>query len=148
MNEFDNTNFKFKVIEVNLDTDLQKQFDIASPKERKKLAYKYIMKNLRGEHIAHDGRIIYLGSKGADKITHSNSLIKILLTPYLVDLIKYSEFMGLGDLTKVRSDGYVKFAYYNASVKIGSIIYVVRLNIGIDKNNRCELYDLKPIFEQ
>ncbi len=129
------------VVEINLDSDIQKQFDKATPKERVEIAYRYIMDNLRGVYSTTDGQEILLEKVGADKMTHTLNEIKIRLTPELSSLIKSAKFNGI---TKVEHKKFKLFAYYTTFFRIGSDTYKGILNVGIRENQRGTLYDINP----
>lgn len=149
MSSFDDKNLEIPTIVVNLDADIQKQFDAASPKERRKLAYRYIMDNLSGrEYIATDGRIFYINSKGADKLTYDCDPIRTRLIPHLEEVFKNAEFVKIKDKDRVRKDKLVKFVYYEFRFEIDGVLYTGLLNICINSNdNKSILYDIKPITE-
>lgn len=133
---------KPSVIKVNLSSDIQKQFDKATPKERQKIAFDYIMKNLRGKYPTHDGRIVAIERVGADKMTHSFDERKIRVLPELKSLIDAGRLRGVID---VQHKLFSQMAYYDVEFAIGKTCYKTRLNIGIRKNGDSTLYDIKPI---
>ena len=128
-----------KVVKVNLDADIQKQFDNASPKERQKIAFDYIMKNLRGKYPAEDGRVISIEKVGAKKITHDHGDVKIRVIPELGKFIQAGEFIE----TKEVSHRYFKaFAYYKVHFQFGEEMYSAILNVGIRENGDSTLYEI------
>jgi len=48
---------------------------------------------------------------------------------------------------KLRNDDFDKFAYFSITFDIGGKMYKALLNIGIDKNNKCTMYDINPLEE-
>lgn len=122
---------KPRVIKVNLSSDIQKQFDKATPKERQKIAFDYIMKNLRGKYPTHDGRIVAIERVGADKMIHSFDERKIRVLPELKSLIDAGRLRGVID---VQHKLFSQMAYYDVEFAIGKTCYKTRLNIGIRKN--------------
>ncbi len=133
------------IVKVNLDSDIQKQLDSATPKERQKIAYRYIMDHLTGKYTARDGREISISSVGADKITHRNIDVKLRVSPELATLIKTSKFEGVVDVEHKR---FAKMAYYKTMFQLGNDTYVGTLNIGIRSNGDSTLYDLNPFNKQ
>ena len=131
-----------KIVEVNLDADIQKQFDNATPKERQKIAFRYIMDNLRGKYPMHDGRIVAIERVGADKLTHTFDERKIRVLPELKTLLEFGKLRGVID---VQHKLFSQMAYYDCEFKIKENHFKARLNIGIRKNGDSTLYDIKPI---
>lgn len=131
-----------KVVTVKLDSEIQKQFDKATPKEREKIAFDYIMKNLRGKYPTHDGRIVAVERVGADKMTHSFDERKIRVLPELKQLIETGRLRGVID---VEHKLFTQMAYYDVVFQIGGTQYQSRLNVGIRSNGDSTLYDIKPI---
>lgn len=129
-------------VKVNMDAEIQKQFDAATPKERQKIAFRYIMDNLRGKYPTNDGRTIAIERVGADKMTHSFDERKIRVLPELKLLIEAGRFRGVID---VKHKLFIQIAYYDFEFAIRDIKYKARLNIGIRKNGDSTLYDIKPI---
>lgn len=135
-----------KVVKVDMDTDVQKRLDVAkTPKERQKIAYRYIMDNLCGEYAAPDGRTIAISSVGADKITHRDISVKLRVSPQLADFLRVGEFQGIKE---VEHKKFVKFAYYKVAFQIGNDRYTGLLNVGIRADNSSTLYDLNPFTKQ
>lgn len=134
-----------KVVEVDMDAEIQKQFDNATPKERSKIAYRYIMDNLCGKYAAHDGREITISGVGADKMSHTTNETKIRVLPKLADLIKAGELQGIKDVTHKKFN---KFAYYKVTFQIRDNRYVALLNVGIRANGESTLYDINPFNKQ
>ena len=135
-----------KVVKVDLDADIQKQLNQAtSPKERQKIAYRYIMDNLRGDYETADGRAVTISSVGADKITHKDIEVKLRVSPHL------AEFLKAGELEKViyaEHKKFVKFAYYKVSFQLGEDRYTALLNIGVRTDGTSTLYDINPFNKQ
>lgn len=130
------------VVQVDMSTDFQKQFETASPRERQKLAFNYIMDYLRGDYEAEDGRVVSIERVGADKMTHIHYEAKLQATPELANFIKRGKFLGEIDVNHKKFE---KMAYYKITFSLGADVYDAKLNVGIRKNGRCTLYDLNPI---
>jgi len=140
-----------KIVKVDMNADIQKQFDSATPQERVKIAFKYIMDNLRGKYPAEDGRVVAIEKVGADKMSHTLNETKIRVLPELAKLIEAGELEGIVDAQK--DDGkshrlFKKFAYYKVPFQIGKDKYIGRLNVGIRENGSSTLYDLNPFNKQ
>lgn len=133
------------IIKINLDADIQKQFDNASPKERSKIAFDYMMKNLRGKYMTEDKEEVRIERVGAKEISHTLYEPKIRVSPELGRLIENSRFL---DLRKADHGIFNKFAYYEARVAIGRDIYSAILNIGIRTNGESTLYDVNQFKKQ
>lgn len=139
------------VVKVNLDADIQREFDRATPKERQKIAFNYIMRNLRGKYPMGDGRIVAIERVGADKMSHTLIETKIRVLPELAQLITTGEFEGIVDSNKgngMSHSLFVSFAYYKVRFQIGSESYVGLLNVGIRADGSSTLYDLNPFNKQ
>lgn len=134
-----------KTVEVRMDTAIQRQFDNATPKERSKIAYRYIMDNLRGKYAADDGRTITISGVGADKMSHTTNETKIRVLPELARLIEAGKLQGIKD---VEHKKFSKFAYYDVSFQIGKERYTALLNVGIRANGESTLYDINPFNKQ
>ena len=141
-----------KVVEVDMDADVQKRLSAAeTPKERQKIAFQYIMDNLRGQYAASDGRTVSIERVGADKITHHDMDVKLRVSPHLADFIKAGKLEGVVEAKK--EDGhphklFSQFAYYKVAFKIGDDLFFGRLNVGIRKDGSATLYDLNPYRKQ
>ncbi len=129
-------------MKVNLDDEIQKRLDKATPKERPKIAFDYIMKNLRGKYPAQDGRIVAVERVGADKMTHSFDERKIRVLPELKTLIESGRLRGVID---IQHKLFSQMAYYDIEFEIGKFRYKAKLNVGIRKNGDSTLYEIKPI---
>lgn len=129
-----------------MDSDLQKQLSQAnSPKERQKIAYRYIMDNLCGDYDTPDGRTVTISSVGADKITHKDIEVKLRVSPHL------AEFLKVGELEKVinaEHKKFIKFAYYKVSFLLGQDRYTALLNVGVRRDGASTLYDINPFNKQ
>lgn len=132
------------VFKVNLDSDIQREFDRATPKERQKIAFDYIMRHLRGKYPMGDGRIVAIERVGADKMTHSFDERKIRVLPELKSLIEIGHLRGVID---VEHKLFSQMAYYDIEFQINDNVYKARLNVGIRSNGDSTLYDIKPIEE-
>lgn len=133
---------KKKIVKVDMDADIQKQFDVAkTSKERQKIAYRYIMDNLCGEYAAQDGRTVTISSVGADKITHKDIEVKLRVSPHLADFIKAGELKGVKD---VEHKKFAKFAYYKVEFQIKDDHFTALLNVGIRADGTSTLYDINP----
>lgn len=130
---------KSDAVKVNLDKSVQKMFDQATPQERAKIAFKYIMDNLRGKFPASDGRTISIEKVGAKKMTHTLYEPKIRVVPELHDLIKAGR---LEEIKEVDHKIFKQFAYYNVLFSIGNENYNAVLNVGIRDNGDSSLYDI------
>lgn len=145
-------NDKARIVQVNLDADVQKQLNAAStPKERQTIAFRYIMDNLRGKYAAEDGRTIAIEKVGADKMSHTLNETKIRVLPELARLIKMGKSEGIVEANK--PDGkphkqFTHFAYYRVVFQIGNDIFVGKLNVGIRADGSSTLYDLNPFNKQ
>lgn len=139
---------KETVVKINMQADVQKQLDAAtSPKERQKIAFRYIMDNLCGKYSTLDGREVTISSIGADKITHRDIAIKLRVSPELAKLVQAGQFENIVEATKENGQPhrlFSHFAYYKVLFQIGDDQYIGRLNIGIRKNGSSTLYDLNP----
>lgn len=139
------------VVKVNLDSDIQREFDRATPKERQKIAFDYIMRNLRGKYPMGDGRIVAIERVGADKMSHTLVETKIRVLPELAQLITTGEFEGI--VKSDKGDGmphssFTSFAYYKVWFQIGNDRYIGLLNVGIRADGSSTLYDLNPFDKQ
>ena len=135
-----------KIVKVDMDADIQKQLSQAStPKERQKIAYRYIMDNLCGEYDTADGRTVTISSVGADKITHKDIEVKLRVSPHL------AEFLKAGELEKVidaEHRKFTKFAYYKVDFQLGQDRYTALLNVGVRRDGTSTLYDINPFNKQ
>lgn len=134
-----------EVVEVDLTADIQKQFDNATPKERSKIAYRYIMDNLWGKYPAKDGREISISGVGADKMSHTVHIEKIRVLPELAELIRTGKYIGVIDVTHKK---FAKMAYYKVAFRIGNHKYNALLNVGIRENGDSTLYDINPFNKE
>lgn len=140
-----------KVVKVDMDADIQKQFDRATPKDRQYIAFKYIMDNLRGKYPAEDGRVVAIEKVGADKMSHTLNETKIRVLPELAKLIEAGELEGVVEAQKEGGQShklFKKFAYYKVPFQIGEDKYIGRLNVGIREDGSSTLYDLNPFNKQ
>lgn len=140
-----------KVVKVDMDADIQKQFDRATPKERQNIAFRYIMNNLRGKYPAEDGRVVAIEKVGADKISHTLNETKIRVVPELAKLIEAGKLEGVVEAKKEGEQPhklFTHFAYYNVPFKIGTDTFVGRLNVGIRSDGSSTLYDMNPFNKQ
>lgn len=128
-----------RIIKIDMDSEVQKQFDRATPKERQKIAFDYIMKNLRGKYPAEDGRIVSIEKVGAKKITHDRGNIKIRVVPKLGKLIQTGSFIESKEAEHKIFKG---FAYYKVRFQFGKDIYSAILNVGIRENGDSTLYEI------
>lgn len=135
-----------KIVKVDMDAEVQKQLATAkTPKERQKIAYRYIMDNLCGEYATLDGRAVTISSVGADKITHKDINVKLKVSPHLADFIRAGEFQGIKDVMHKK---FIKFAYYKVTFQIGKEKYSALLNIGVRADGTSALYDINPFNKQ
>lgn len=134
-----------EVVTIKMDADIQKQFDRATPKERSKIAYRYIMDNLCGKYPAQDGREIIISGVGADKMSHTTNETKIRVLPVLAELIRVGRLQGVKE---VEHNKFVKFAYYKVFFQMGHDTFSALLNVGIRPNGVSTLYDINPFNKQ
>lgn len=134
-----------KIARVNLDSDIQKQFDNATPKERAKIAFDYIMNNLRGKYSTSDNREVKIERVGAKEISHTLYEPKIRVSPELSKLIENGRFINIRNANHGIFD---KFAYYEVRIGIGNDTYSAILNIGIRANGESTLYDINQFKRQ
>lgn len=138
-----------KIVEVNLDTDIQKKLKNATtPKERQELAFRYIMDNLRGRYPARDGRIVAIERVGADKMTYQDHYDKLRVCPALAEMIKVGEFDHISKAEDKLNKRFEEFAYYKVRVKMDKEVYNGILNVGIRKDGSSTLYDLRPFYKE
>lgn len=138
-----------KIIKVDMNTQIQRQLNEAqSPKERQKIAYRYIMDNLRGKYTAPDGRTVSIEKVGADKITHRDIKVKLRVCPALADMIRAGEMVCITTATDKQNPKFVKFAYYKVPFQFGEDKYIGLLNVGIRSDGSSTLYDLNPFKKQ
>ncbi len=142
---FDDDNSDLETVEVDLTADIQKQFDNATPEERRNIAFKYIMDNLRGKYPTKDGRIVAIEKVGAKKIKNTLNEVKIRVIPELDELIKSGQFQYIKADQGDKHKNFVGFAYYKVSFRVGSEVYNGMLNIGIRENGDSTLYELNQI---
>lgn len=142
---------KQETVTVELDTDIQRKFDQATKKERQKIAFRYLMDNLRGKYAAQDGREIYIEKVGADKLSHTLLEPKIRVLPELARLIETGIFIGIVEAKKEAGKPhklFKSFAYYQVHFQINDELYNGLLNVGIRENGSSTLYDLNPFEKQ
>ena len=148
MSSIDEKYLEIPTIVVNLDTDIQNQFDVASPNDRQKIARKFILDNLRSDFVVKDNQAIMITYKTAKKISHTLFEPKIRIAPYLVEALKIAKFEYIADSDKTRNDGFDKFVYYNVKFDIGGRLFLGLINVGINtKENSYTLYDINPLHE-
>ena len=144
-NYFDKDNSNIETVEVDLTADIQKQLDNATPEERRNIAFKYIMDNLRGKYPTKDGRIVAIEKVGAKKIKNTLNEVKIRVIPELDELIKSGQFQYIKADQGDKHKNFVGFAYYKVSFRVGDEVYNGMLNIGIRENGDSTLYELNQI---
>ena len=133
------------VVTVKLDSEVQKQLSQAqTPKERQKIAFRYIMDNLRGKYTAPDGRTVALERVGASKITSVDRKDKLRACPSLADMIKAGKYDHSAKGEDKQNRRFEDFVYYRVRVKLGGEIYSGILNVGVRKDGSSTLYDLRP----
>lgn len=133
------------IVDVDLTADIQKKFDNATPEERRKIAFDYIMDNLRNKYPARDGRQISIEKVGAKKIKNTLYEPKIRVIPELAYLIQSGQFDSIRD---VEHKIFKQFAYYKVAFRIGDHKYNALLNVGIRENGDSTLYELNKIVEK
>lgn len=136
---------KMTPVKVNMDADIQKQFDKATPKERTKIAFDYIMENLRGKYPTEDGRTVAIERVGAKEITHTLYEPKIRVAPELAKLIETGSLM---DIKNAEHPRFKKFAYYSVNFQIGNDVYNAVINVGIRNDGSSTLYDINQFEKQ
>lgn len=136
---------KHKVVNIELDSEIQKRFDNATPKERTKIAYKYIKDKLRGKYATQNSVEVNIYESTANKISHTMYEPKIRVTPQLAELINSGEYI---DTKKAEHNKFNRFIYYNVNMNIGNKKFKAVLNVGVDKNNDCVLYDINQFVEK
>ncbi len=134
-----NDNASQEIVKVRMDATIQKQFDNSTPKERSKIAYHYIMDNLRGKYPTKDNREVFIERVGAKEIAHTLYEPKIRVTPELGQLIKVGEFLKI---SKAEHGPFKDFAYYKVNIEMANDTYCAVLNIGIRDNGDSTLYDI------
>lgn len=140
---------KPKIVEVEMDAEVQKRLDSATTKkERQKIAFRYIMDTLRGKYSAADGRTVAIERVGADKITSKDNREKLRACPALADMIKAGEYSHSAPAENKPKEKFVQFAYYSVRVKMGNEMFDGLLNVGIRKDGSSTLYDLRPLVKQ
>lgn len=137
--------FTYKTVKVDLSADIQKQFDKATPKERSKIAYRYIMDNLRGKYPMSDGRKVIISNVGANKMTHTLYEPKIRALPELKRLIEAGRFI---EEKEANHGKFKSFAYFEVRIEVGKEKYKAILNVGIKDNGDSALYDLNQFERQ
>lgn len=138
-----------KVVEVDMGADVQKLLSAAkTPKERQKIAFQYIMDNLRGQYEAPDGRTVAIERVGADKMTYRDNRDKLRVCPALADMIKSGEYDHSSPADEKPNKKFDEFAYYKVRVKLGDDVYTGMLNVGIRKDGSSTLYDLRPFYKE
>lgn len=137
-----------KVVQIDVNSDFQKQLDKAeTPKERQKIAFRYIMDNLRGQYTSTDGRTVAIERIGAKKMTYQDNKDKLRVCPALADLINAGEYDHSAKGEDKQNKKFENFAYYKVRVKMGEEIYTGMLNIGIREDGSSTLYDLRPFYK-
>lgn len=134
-----------KVCKINLNSEIQKEFDKATPKERANLAKQYILDNLRGNYKTQDFIDINISRKTAKEITHTMNELKLRVAPELGNLINVGKLV---DVKPATHGSFKDFLYYSVDFKIKDKKYNAILNIGVDKNNICILYDVNQFEEK
>ena len=134
-----------KVVEINLDLDIQKKFNNATPKERTKLAYKYIKDNLRGKYLTQNNIEVSIHDSSANKISHTLFEPKIRTTPQLAEIINKGKFV---ETKKANHSKFNRFIYYEVNIKLGNTNYSATINVGVNKQNECVLYDVNQFKEK
>lgn len=135
---------KKRIVNIAIDTNIQRQFDKATPKERSKIAYQYILDNLRGRYPTADGKSVLIERVGAKKISHTLFEPKIRVIPQLGELISAGTFI---ETKTVNHSKFAEFSYYDVDVRIGSESYHAVLNIGVRANGDSTLYEINQ-FEK
>jgi len=136
------TGFKQKAVVIDLNADIQKRFDNATPNEQRKIVKDYIMDNLRGKYPTNDGIEVAITGTTAKKYTNKAPVSKLRVAPELARLIQQSTLSGVVD---AKHKSFDKFMYYDVKFSIGNETYSGVLNIGVSNNGDAILYDLNQI---
>jgi len=133
-------------VDVDLTTDIQKKLWSAdSINERRRIAYYYIMGNLRGEYPTNDGRTVSINQRSANELTHGAPDIRIKVIPELVNIIKAGNRLAIKDAVHKQ---FSQFAYYDVLLKVGDEYYTANINIGIRKSGESVLYQINQFDEK
>jgi hypothetical protein len=135
-----------RYVDVDLTTEIQKELQAANTVEEKRdIAYRYIMDNLRNRYPTGDGRMVDVWQVSAKKLTHHAPEVRISAIPELVNIITIGTNPEIKDVTHKR---FAKFAYYDVLLKVGDTCYTAVMNIGIRKNGESVLYDINQFEEK
>jgi hypothetical protein len=133
-------------VDVDLTTEIQERLAAADTmKEKRQIAFEYIMDNLRGVYPTRDGRVVNVTRKSADELTFSAHKDSIRVIPELVNIIKVGK---LTDTKDVKHKVFSKFAYYDVDLKVGDGYYTANINIGIKENGESVLYQINQFKEK
>jgi hypothetical protein len=133
-------------VDVDLTTEIQARFATAGTiNERRWIAFRYTMDNLRGKYTTGDGRVVSVTRKSADEITHGAHDDRIRVIPELANIIKIGKYPEIKDATHKL---FSKFAYYAVTLKIGDEYYIAKINIGIKEDGESVLYQINQFKEK
>ncbi len=129
-----------RYVDVDLTTDIHRMLQAtASVNERRKIAYGYIMNNLRGRYSIDGNQEIFVTKRSADKLTNAAPDIRLNVIPELADIIRIGKHPIIKD---AEHSLFVKFAYYDICFKLGSDYYTATMNVGIRENGEGVLYQI------
>lgn len=116
--------------------------DLVDIKNRRELAFDFIMQNCRGKFTMSDGRSVLISRMTADKYTNKAYDIKLKIVPNLIKFLHTCKFINI---VSVIHDEFAKFAYYDVYFYVDEKRYKATINIGIRTNGESILYDINPI---
>ncbi|GBU20484.1 hypothetical protein R80B4_00362 [Fibrobacteres bacterium R8-0-B4] len=127
-------------IDVDMTTGIQKKLTATdSVKERRSIAYAYIMDNLRGRYPTDDMLEIIVTKRSADKLTNMAPDIRLKVVPELANIIRIGKHPQIKD---AEHSLFVKFAYYDVRFKLDNDCYTAVMNVGIRENGESVLYQI------
>ena len=92
-----------------------------------------------------DGRVVSVTRKSADELTHDAHDDRIRVIPELANIIKIGKHPEIKDATHKL---FIKFAYYDVTLKIGDDYYTAKINIGIKEDGESVLYQINQFKEK
>jgi len=133
------------VVKIDMNTEFQKAISGAKTAgDQRDFVYDFIMNNLRGKHIASDGRVVEICEATADKFIHRAPEIKLRVVAELQNMLK---FCYLRNVVDVDHKIFNKFVYYDVVFQVDDKKYIGTLNVGVRKDGASVLYDMKPYNE-